>query len=167
MLANDLSLMLLISVFIQFLYIRSLIRLNDCLFKQYKIKDYYFYLYPLSIIIYYMFLITGAFKYSNILNSIIMLGIPLISLLTFITGTLYLLWGSKKMLDIFNVRQKNFIQDTGGLGLYIFVIVLFLGTYLGNYMIILLFIIAALSHWIFIHENYKFLSKKLHLNKKI
>lgn len=167
MLSNDLGLVLFLSVLVQFFYIRSLIRLNDCLFEQYKVKDYYFYLYPLSIIIYYMYLMTGSFKYSDILNAIFMLGIPLISFLAFITTTLYLLWGSKKMLDIFNVKEKNFVFDTGGLGLYVFVISLFAGTYLANYTIIALFVVAAITHWVFIHTNYKFLNKQLHSSKKI
>ena len=53
MLSNDtLSFVLFLSVLVQCLYIRSLTRLNDSLFDQYKVKNYYFYLYPMSIIIY-------------------------------------------------------------------------------------------------------------------
>lgn len=166
MLSNEsLSLVLCLSVLMQFLYIRTLTRLNDCLFEQYKVKNYYFYLYPLSIIIYYIFLITGLSKYSDNLNIFIMLGLPLISFLTFITGTLYLLLGSKKMLALFNIKEKYFFIDTGGLGLYIFVLALFFGTYLANYILIALFTLAAVIHWIFIDNNYRFLNKQL--NKKI
>ncbi len=166
MLSNDtLSFVLFLSVLVQCLYIRSLTRLNDSLFDQYKVKNYYFYLYPMSIIIYYMFIITGLFKYSSVLNISVMLGLPLFSFLTFVTGTLYLLWGSKKMLSLFSIKEKYFFMDTGGLGLYVFVIALFFGTYLANYAVIALFIIAAITHWIFINTNYKFLNKKL--NKKI
>lgn len=166
MLSNDsLGAVLFFSLLIQILYIRTLVKLNVCLTDKYKVKDYYFYFYPVCLIIYYLFIMTGLFNYNIYLNVIVMLVFPVFCFLTFVTNTFFLLWGTRKMLGLFNIKEKYFFADTGGIGLYVFLIVMFFGTYTTNFLIIALFIISAIIHWIFIEYNFRFLKKIL--NKKI
>lgn len=166
MLSNDsLGVVLFISLLMQLFYIKTLVKLNECLFEKYKVKEYYFYFYPVALTMYYIFISKGLFTYSPYLNVLVMLVLPLFSFALFITNTLFLLSGSRKMLSLFEIREKYFFLDTGGIGIYVFLIAMFFGTYTINFLIISLFIISAITHWIFVHHNYKFL--KNILNKKI
>lgn len=161
MLSNEsLMVFLACSLFIQSLYIRTLLKLNSSLFEICKVKTYYFYMYPASLIIYYIFIVSGAALYNVYLNTIFLIFIPLLSFLAFVSQTFFLLIESKKMLFLLGIKDKYFFNDVSGIAFYAFLIALLVGLYSTNIAIISLFIATGITHWIFINSNAKFLLRK-------